>query len=270
MKQIIIFFFCILNFLNGFGQDKNKIEEQIIGAWDFSSFELNPNKTDYVGVKPEVLVYLLITSDSIFLRGDCNVNNDNYFQTENCSYSTKKYKEGDSLDIKIKKSGLLRTCGLLNQIKIISCNDSILKIKSFINDGNVIYKRMSTPNEIAMQVYPLLQGHWVYKESYNSYSPFYRQIVANPRDSIVSFVFKADSAIISFSNNRFATINTSYSIIVEPWFNSIVIKIEGVEEKYCIEFPRLFIESLKDISNSHFITHLCGTDSDHVEFIKVE
>lgn len=269
MKQIMIFCFCILNILHSFGQVKNKIEEQIIGAWDFSSFELNPNKTSYIGVKPEVLVYLLFTEDFIFLRGNCNVNNNSDFRIDNCGYSIKKNEEGGLLDVKIKKSDLLKTCGNVAHIEIISCNDSILKIKSFINDGNVIYKRMPTPSEVAIQVYPLLQGHWVYKNSYSG-SPLYGQSVANPRDSIVSYHFKADSVTISFSNNKFPTINSSYSIIVEPWFNAITIKIEGVEEKYCIEIPRLFIKGLKDISNSHFIIHLCGTDSDCVEFIKVK
>lgn len=268
MIRILIFSCYVLLCSTCFSQSQDELKEQISGAWSFKSFELSPDKKTYHGVKEEPIFYLLFTKEYFILRGSCNIRYRSAFGIDSVHYSVKTIRGSDTLIIKPKNSGVLQNCGDIKEIKIVSCNDSILRIKSFTNDGFVNFQRMSTPEEVQTQVDSLLQGHWVYNESYSG-SRTSRRSKPNSRDSIVSYLFKDDSVRVSFLNNKFNTINTTFSIRVEPYTHMIEIVIEGVEDRYCQNIPRL-IMSFDQMSSSSMTTHMCSTDSDKVEFVKVE
>lgn len=267
MKYILTYCFLFAIGSQSLCQDGFDLKEQILGSWEYESFELSSHEKDYYGLQEEPVVYFWFTEKSVILRGSCNTNNERYFGVDNIRYSSKRSNEEDMVVLKLKGSDVLKSCGDVEHIKIVSCNDSILTIKSFINDGIVKYRRIPTPTKVAIEAHNLIIGHWKYEKSFGFNSGIKIE-KSNSRDSIVSFSFSKDSVQIKFINDAFKPINTTYTIKVEPYFNWISITLKDVEELYCIQITPLNIGKLDNITSSHFCIHMCGTDVDEVYFVR--
>jgi hypothetical protein len=244
------------------------IEQNIKGAWIYSHFEIdstvNENETHLI---PEKLGYLEFTSRVlIFQSGGFAV-----AEYSESKYQIKSTKGGNSIFVKLKNTKLPDHCDVNLQLEVISCGDSVLKIKSCSNPGYSVYNRTLTPDEITQIIQKKLQGQWLYSETtaerYLS-NGWTTVQVPNEIDTATTFNINGDSIVVQNAIHSAYNVRSKYTIVYNRYFRTVSVNIAAFETNW-LEFPIIYLGDLNDITDERMILINFRNDHERIIYTKI-